>query len=154
MSSQPRTRPHEAERFMLIVELFRERGEKGGDQFSCTLAEWNFLRELGKTFGWHPIGTTYLPQKGQPARHKPIKHDYQPGDSEDRKRVESDDSAQWAATLDRARRSPFISGMLHARAQLQESESTSSAQALESLLNNFIEFARRGSFTIALRRGL
>jgi hypothetical protein len=110
------------------------------------------MRELGRTFGWQPVGTTYLPQQGQPARHKPIKHDYHPGDSQDRKRVESDDSAQWAAALDEARRSSFITDMLEKRAQLQEPGNAHTEQSLRALLQTFIEFARRGSFTIQLRR--
>ncbi|WP_153067191.1 hypothetical protein [Steroidobacter cummioxidans] len=120
------------------------------DQFTCTLTDWNFIRDLGRTFGWHPAGTTYLPQHGQRARHNPIKHDYQPGDSEDSKRVEADDSAQWAAALSAAQRSPFISGMLRTHARAQDGNHTEAERSLHSQLQSFIEFARRGAFTIAL----
>lgn len=132
----------------LIVELSRVSGE---DLFTCTLTDWNFIRDLGQTFGWHPAGTTYLPQQGQRARHNPIKHDYQPGDSQDSKRVEADDSAQWAAALDRAARSPFISAMLRKHAQLQNRNDTDAEHSLHSQLQTFIQFARRGAFTIALK---
>jgi hypothetical protein len=81
----------------------------------------------------------------------PIKHDYQPGDSQDRKRVESEDCAQWTAALQAARRSPFIAGMLQAHAQLQKQDHEVTEESLRLLLDNFIEFARRGPFTIALR---
>jgi hypothetical protein len=142
-ANQPATRPS-----VPIVELS---GASGDDAFSCTLTDWNFFRDLGLTFGWHPAGTTYLPQQGQRARHNPIKHDYQPGDSQDRKRVEAEDSGQWTAALDQARRSPFISGMLRQHVQLSEGNRVSDEQSLRSQLQSFIEFARRGAFTIALK---
>ncbi|MDY6945192.1 MAG: hypothetical protein SXG53_05695 [Pseudomonadota bacterium] len=151
MSSQPNEQPADADSH-IIVELFRGPAGRGIPQFSCTLPQWNFMRELGRTFGWNPVGTTYLPQQGQPARHKPIKHDYHPGDSLDRKSIESDDSAQWAAALDQAQRSPFLADMLQKRAQLQEAADPSTEQSVRVLLQTFIEFARRGPFTIQLRR--
>lgn len=146
--SQERTNQHETRPSGRIVELSRVSGD---DQFTCTLTDWNFLRDLGQTFGWHPAGTTYLPQHGQRARHNPIKHDYQPGDSQDSKRVEADDCARWAAALDAAERSPFISGMLRAHAQLQDRNDTDAENSLHSQLQTFIQFARRGAFTIALK---
>lgn len=132
-----------------MVELS---GANGDDhQFTCTLTDWNFMRDLGLTFGWHPAGTTYLLQQGQRARHNPIKHDYQPGDSQDRKRVEADDSARWAAALDGAKRSPFITGMLRKHAPSRHGNSPNTESSLYSQLQNFIDFARRGAFTIALQ---
>lgn len=150
MSPQPHSKQHETQQSRVVVELFREPGD---DHLMCTLPDWNFMRDLGKTFGWHPVGTTYLPQQGQRSRHKPIKHDYQPGDSQDRKRIEANDCEQWAAALDEARRSPFISGMLRTHAQLQDASDAGTEQSLHAQLQNFIEFVRRGAFTIALRRG-
>lgn len=131
----------------LIVEMSRE---PGGDHFSCTVPDWNFLSELATTFGWRPIGTIYLPQHGQPARDKPIKHDYRPGDSQDRKRVEANDSAHWAAALQVARQSPFITGILQARVRAVGGDE----QTLQRLLQDFVRFAHQGAFTIALRREL
>ena len=148
MRPQPHEQPADAEQSSIIVELSREPGDA---QFSCSLPDWNFLRELGRTFGWQPEGTTYLPQQGQRARPNSIKHDYLPGDTRDSKRVESDDSAQWAAALDAARRSPFITDILSTRAQQQAPGNTSTEQSLLVLLQNFIDFARRGPFTISLR---
>jgi hypothetical protein len=131
-----------------VVELSRTSAD---GEFTCSLPDWNFLRDLGRTFGWRHAGTTYLPQQGQRARHNPIKHDYQPGDSQDSKRVEADDAARWAAALDLARRSPFIAGMLRKHAQLHSGNDTVTEHALQAQLQRFTEFARRGSFTIALR---
>lgn len=148
--SRPRANQHQARQSGVVVVLSRERGD---ELFTCPLPDWNFIHELGRTFGWHPAGTTYLPQHGQQARDNPIKHDYQPGDSQDRKRVEADDSALWVTALDGARRSPFISGMLRNRVKLQGANATGTEQSLDLLLRNFIEFARRGAFTIALSDG-
>lgn len=148
MRTQRRTHQHEPRQSGLVVELSRANGD---DLFTCSLTDWNFIRDLAQTFGWHPTGTTYLPQQGQRARQNPIKHDYQPGDSQDSKRVEAEDSARWAAALDGARRSPFIAGMLRMHAQLQEGNRAVDEQSLRAQLQSFIEFARRGAFTIALK---
>lgn len=148
MEAHQRTNSQDARLTGAVVELSRTSGD---GQFTCSVPDWNFLRDLGRTFGWHPAGTTYLPQQGQRARHNPIKHDYQPGDSQDSKRVEANDAAQWAATLDGARRSPFFAGMLRKHAQLHNANYTVAEHALQAKLQSFIEFARRGSFTIALR---
>lgn len=144
MEPQARTNQHETRHSAVVVELSRASGD---EQFTCSLPDWHFIVDLGQTFGWQPTGTTYLPQQGERARHNPIKHNYQPGDSQDSKRVEADDSAHWAAALDGANRSPFISGMLRKHAQLH----MSAEHSLHSQLKNFIEFARGGGFTIALR---
>ncbi|WP_129646102.1 hypothetical protein [Peristeroidobacter agariperforans] len=148
MSSQQRRNQQETVQAGTVVELSRTSGD---ELFICSLADWNFIRDLGRTFGWHPAGTTYLPQQGERARLNPIKHDYHPGDSQDSKRVEVDDCAQWVAALDRARRSPFIAGMLRTHAQLQGASGTLAEQSLYAQLQSFSEFARRGAFTIAFR---
>jgi hypothetical protein len=151
MVSQPLVRPGEAQQASFIVEMFREPDRYRRDHFSCTLSDWDFMHELGRTFGWLPFGTTYLPQRGQPARRMPIKHDYRPGDIQDRKRVEADDAERLITALERARQSQFIAGILQAHAQLQPPDQEVTEQSLQSMLQSFIEFARRGPFTIALR---
>lgn len=148
MRSQQRTYQQETLPPGIVVELSRTSGD---EQFICSLADWNFIRDLGRTFGWHATGTTYLPQHGERARLNPIKHDYQPGASQDSKRVEADDGARWAAALHRARRSPFIAGMLRTHVQLQGASGTIAEQSLHAKLQSFSEFSRRGAFTIALR---
>lgn len=148
MTSQRRANPHEVRPPGLVVELTRA---KGDEQFTCTLSDWNFLFDLGQTFGWHPAGTTYLPQQGDRARRNPIKHDYQPGDSQDSKRVEADDSAQWASALGAALRSPFLTGMLRTHVTMLESTHADAEHSLHSQLQTFVQFLRRGPFTIALK---
>lgn len=148
MGSHQRTNQRETRQSGPVVELSRTSGD---DQFICSLADWNFIRDLGRTFGWHAAGTTYLPQQGERARINPIKHDYQPGDSRDSKRVEADDAAQWAAALDGARRSPFLAGMLRTHTQRQGVNQTLAEHSLNAQLQSFSEFSRRGAFTIALR---
>lgn len=148
MRTQRRANPHESLLPGAVVELS---GAGRDDQFTCSLPDWNFIRDLGRTFGWHPAGTTYLPQQGQRARHNPIKHDYQPGDSQDSKCVEANDSARWVAALEAAKRSPFITGMLRTQARLQAANHAVTEHSLRAQLQSFIEFARRGAFTIALR---
>ena len=149
MRSLQRTHQQETRQTGPVVELSRGSGE---GEFTCSLPDWNFIRELGRTFGWRPAGTIYLPQQGERARHDPIKHDYQPGDSQDSKRVDAGDSAQWAAALHRARRSPFITGMLRTHAQLHGADQAVTELTLHAQLQSFIEFARRGPFTISMRQ--
>jgi hypothetical protein len=156
MSSRPhvhpeQARPEQARRWSFVVEMFRDQQEPGPAELSCTLSDWDFLCELGKTFGWHPVGTTYLLRRGQRVQHVPIRRDYQPGDSKDRKSIEIKDCARWAAALETARRSPFVSSMVRAHVELQEPGSEGSEQALHLLLQSFIEFAGRGAFTVALK---
>jgi len=147
MRSQHRTQQPAARQSGAVVELS---GASGDDQCTCALSDWNFIRDLGLTFGWHPSGTTYLPQQGHRARHNPIKHDYQPGDDQDRKRIEAEDAAHWAAALEAAKRSPFFVGMLRQHAQLRDGNRADAEPSLHSQLQGFIEIARRGAFTIAL----
>lgn len=151
MVSQPHVSPVEAQQASFIVEMFREPDRYRRDHFSCTLPDWDFMHDLGRTFGWQPFGTTYLPQIGQKARSMPIKHDYRPGDIQDRKRVEADDAERLVTALERARQSPFFSDMLKAHATLQTPDKEVTEQSLQSMLQSFIEFARRGPFTIALK---
>lgn len=148
MRSRQRTNQQEIRQPALVVELSRTRG---AEQFSCSLADWNFIAELGRTFGWQPAGTTYLPQHGERARLNPIKHGYQPGGSQDSKRVEADDAARWVAALDVAKRSPFIAGILRTHTELRGASRPDAERPLHAQLHSFIEFARRGAFTIALR---
>ncbi|MBL8265689.1 hypothetical protein [Steroidobacter sp.] len=147
MKLRPRPPHLEAQHAGPMVVLFGA----GDREFSCALPDWNFIVELGQTFGWQPAGTTYLPQQGQRARLNPIKHDYQPGDSQDRKRVEAHDSEHWSVALAGAKRSPFISAMLRKHSQLQAGSGTSTEASMHSQLQSFIELARRGAFTIALQ---
>ena len=66
-----------------VVEMYRDAVEvKGRDRFSCSLATWALLAELGQAFGWRPQGTTYR----IPPRLKvetPALQDYQPGNALD-----------------------------------------------------------------------
>ena len=98
-----------------IVEMFRDaRAPKGRNRFSCPMPIWELLSELGRAFGWQPKGTTYvLPSKS--TVEAPARRDYQPGGSQDHKRVEGEDAVGWARALEVAKGSPHAAAMIDAR---------------------------------------
>jgi hypothetical protein len=121
-----------------IVDMFRDAAErKGRDRFSCSIAVWELLAEIGATFGWRPTGTTYI----QPVHSKvesPARHNYQPGNAQDHKRVHAEDAAAWAAALAKAKQSPHFAAMIRSR------------ELPPGLLDEFIEFAYGGGFAFAI----
>ena len=116
-------------------------------RFVCPISTWEFLRDLGQTFGWHPRGATYVtsPRKKTlpPAA---IRHNYQPGGMQDCKQIEAEDAIEWASALGAAKRSAHFSGMLRAHAALV----SSTEEPLLEMLDEFIDFAHAGQFVFAL----
>lgn len=124
------------------------RGITGRDarRFVCASSTWEFLRDLGQTFGWHPRGTTYVTssrQKTPPSAH--IRHNYQPGGEQDYKRIDAEDAIEWASALGSARNSSHFVGMISAYVGL----SGVSQEQLMSVLDEFIAFAHEGAFVFA-----
>jgi hypothetical protein len=116
-------------------------------RFVCPVNTWEFLRDLGQTFGWHPRGATYVTssrQKSPPPTN--IRHNYQPGGMQDCKQIEADDAIEWASALGLAKRSAHFSGMIRAHATLV----SSAEEPLLDMVDEFIEFARAGGFVFAL----
>lgn len=118
-------------------------------RFLCASYTWEFLRDLGQTFGWHPRGTTYVTsvrQKSLPLT--PIRHNYQPGGMHDYKRIEAADAVEWAIALGVAKQSSYFSGMIRAHIGLVGA----SEEALLGTLDEFIQFAHAGTFVFAVWR--
>jgi len=130
------------------VELSRDAGNLDrGDRFSCPLSVWELLRELGRTFGWNPTGTTYVvPEKSKV--EAPALRNYQPGGALDRKHVTAADALAWANALTVARHSPHLAAMMDARSS--SDQTTCETGQLLDRLERFIEFARRGAFTFSV----
>jgi hypothetical protein len=130
--------------------MFRDAGvPKGRDRFSCPLPIWEFLWELGRAFGWHPIGTTYV----MPANSTvgvPARRDYHPGTSQDHKLVAAEDAVAWARALDAAKVSPYLAAMIEARAVALPSSGKPDAELLPGVLEEFTEFAYGGAFEFAI----
>lgn len=130
------------------VQMFRVAAEPNGrDRFSCPLSVWELLREIGETFGWRPTGTTY---KTSPRRSvdASVRHNYQPGDALDHKRVETEDAVTWASALALAKRSPHFAAMMSARSAATSADIA--GELLPGMLDEFIEFAYGGAFTFAI----
>src|ERR1044072_7085355 len=74
------------------VEMFRDAAApKGRARDSCPLPIWGVLWGLGRAFGCHPNETTYVvPAKS--AVEAPGRRNYQPGGSQDHKKVEEQDA--------------------------------------------------------------
>jgi hypothetical protein len=129
------------------VEMFRAAVEREGrDRFSCSLAVWELLVEIGQTFGWQPKGTTYLVSPRQKVE-TPALRNYQPGNALDHKRVETEDAIAWARALEVAKRSPHLAAMMNAR-----SEAIGASDGTAPHLDEFIAFAYGGAFTFAISR--
>jgi hypothetical protein len=131
-----------------VVRLYRDAAETHGrDLFACSLTEWQFLLELGRTFGWQAHGATYqLPSNSKLAAA--ARRDYEPGASSDRKLVDAEDAINWARALEEAQKSPHFGAMIEARlASLSDGEST--LQSIADALDEFIQYAYGGAFTFA-----
>jgi hypothetical protein len=126
-----------------VVEMFRDAAERHGrDRFSCSLPVWRFLQDLATTFGWQPRGTTYS-TVANPAVDLPARHDYQPGDSRDRKHVDAEDAIAWANALQEACRSSHSMAMIEAAGAAMEAP-------LHSLIQEFVAYAYGGAFAFAV----
>lgn len=93
---------------MTNVRLYRDAAEPHGrDLFACSIAQWHFLLELGRAFGWTPEGTTYelrLDSKIVSAARR----DYEPGATADRKLMDAEDARRLAQALEDAITSPHL----------------------------------------------
>jgi hypothetical protein len=129
-----------------MVVAFRGSSGHGDRRFVCPSSTWEFFRDLGQTFGWHPRGTTYVTSSRQ--RTPPpasIRHNYQPGGGQDYKQISAEDAIEWASALGAAKHSAYFTGMIGAQAGLDGS----SEQPLLSILDEFIDFAHEGAFVFA-----
>ena len=131
-----------------IVEMFRDAAAPTWrDRYSCPAAIWELLWELGRAFGWQPTGTTYV----MPAKRiveAPARRNYQPGGSQDHKKVEEQDALAWARALEMAKKSPHAEAMIHARFGARVDEP--GGELLPGVIDEFIEFAYGGAFEFAI----
>jgi len=119
------------------------------DRFSCSVTSWDFLQELGQTFGWRPQGTTYI----VPAKLRiefPARHDYQPGDVLDYKRLDPEDALAWAHALETAQLSPQFSSMITMRWTRRAPSCEPQTQTLHRVVYEFTEYAYGGEFAFAI----
>jgi len=133
-----------------VVQMVRDAAEaQGRDRYSCSLPVWEFLRELGHTFGWLPQGTTYTSASDREPQAS-ARHNYQPGDALDSKRVEAADALAWARALDAARHSPHFAGITDAGSGATAPSGMESGASLRSLVDEFIQYAYGGAFTFVI----
>ena len=94
--------------------------------------------------GWQPKGTTYVLPLKSPVE-APARRDYQPGGSQDHKRVEAEDAIEWARALEVAKVSPHAAAMIDARAAALVDSGQRRGEMLPGVLDEFIEFAYGGA---------
>lgn len=136
-----------------VVEMFRDAAERHGrDRFACSLPVWRFLKDLAVTFGWQPRGTTYA-MVVNPEVDIPARHDYQPGDSRDRKYVDANDAIAWANALKAARDSSHSAAMIDAALSAMTVDGASMETPLRSLVDEFAAYAYGGAFAFAISPG-
>jgi hypothetical protein len=116
-------------------------------RFVCSAGTWEFLGDLGQTFGWRPRGSTYVTTTRQrSASSTAIRHNYQPGGIQDGKQIEAADATEWAGALGVAKHSSYFNGMIRAQAALMHS----GEEPLREIVDQFIDFARVGAFVFSL----
>jgi hypothetical protein len=128
----------------------------GRDRFACSLSVWTLLLQVAESFGWKPRGTSYASDR--PAFiESTVRHDYQPGDTRDQKRVEATDALGWAMALNEARHSPHLPAMLnatsvveYATAGTQSTVDGPAAASFAQVLDEFVAYAFGGAFFFAL----
>jgi hypothetical protein len=133
-----------------IIEMFRDTSlPRGRNRFSCSLPTWELLAELGRTFGWHPQGTTYVVTVSDRAT-VPALRNYQPSGSQDTKRIEAEDAMGWARALELAKGSPHFPAMIAARSVALADSDKPVDDLPSGVLEEFIEFAYGGAFQFAI----
>jgi hypothetical protein len=132
-----------------MIQMARDaRESRGRDIFACSNALWVLLQHLGRTFGWQPMGTTYLASGKQPIS-LPARHDYHPGGTADRKQVDAEDAVAWARALDAAQQSVQFTELLMEQHNGNTADSSTYIKTLHSLIYEFTEFSYGGTFTFA-----
>jgi hypothetical protein len=127
-----------------IVEMTRDAGDPGErHRYSCSLEQWTLMLELGKEFGWRAHGATYLRRPASLRGSASMRHNYIPGDSRDAKCVDGKDAAAFAASLERAHRSPHFGALTRQTAQVVPT-------SFEEMLGGFIAYATAGEFSFAM----
>jgi hypothetical protein len=109
------------------------------------------LHELGRAFGWHPQGATYV-IPAESTVESPARRNYEPGDAQDQKQVGEADAMAWAGALEKAKVSPHVTAMLKKRSLAFADSGKADGELLPGVIDEFIEFAYGGAFEFAIRR--
>lgn len=140
-----------------IVKMVRNSAEPGGrDHFSCSGYAWALLLEIGVTFGWKSLGSSYVPGDIAMVPDSLARHGYQPGDQQDSKLVDGADAIEWAKALSEARASPHLAAMIGDQplvAAMHEMDTTEEWLSINApfvtTMDEFIAFAYGGEFTFS-----
>jgi hypothetical protein len=132
-----------------IVEMVRDSAEpQGRDRFSCSRAVWELLLDIGLACGWRQHGTTYI-SLSRLKVDTPARHNYQPGDSLDYKRVDGEDAIAWASALDKAKRSAEFASIIKDCWAERRPNGAACPPTVEGVIFDFIAYAYGGEFAFA-----
>jgi hypothetical protein len=127
-----------------IVEMTRDAGGPGErHRFACSLEQWTLMLELAKAFGWRAQGAAYARRPASLRGPPSMRHNYAPGGSRDAKCVDGKDAAAFAASLERAHRSPHFGALTQHTMQ-------SVPKPFEEVLDRFIVYAAGGEFSFSM----
>ena len=133
-----------------VVEMFRyTRGASAPDTRAFPAPIWDLLWELGRAFGWRPTGTTYVVPPNSPVE-MPALRNYEPGGTQDHKRVEEEDAIAWARALDQAKASRHTAAMIDAQSLALASSGKETEELHADVLDDFVEFVRGGAFEFGI----
>ena len=145
---------------VMIVEMARgDPFREGFQDFSCHKSSWNRLLEIGRSFGWEPMGTIPDPlfSKERPDYMQFFKPDYGPDEWAYCKRLSDADAVNLAAALRRAIGSIQNGNVIvmerTAPALIKDDVSAEELQRINQpatqLLKGFARFAEGGGFAFA-----
>lgn len=134
-----------------IVRMTKPSSASGhSDGFACSVDAWRLLQELATSYGWEPLGTTYV--SSARGAVDLARHNYEPGNRNDLKCVECQDAHDWANALRAARESSEAALLIErgtaqaVSSQLSAADTLSGSAPFVAVLHEFIEYARSGAF--------
>ena len=126
----------------------------GVGQLACSSDAWDLLLEIGKTFGWKALGASYVPTDVEMTLNGVTRHDYQPGDRQDSKLVNTADALAWATALSEAHASLHLAEMIGDSPPISTRHETDGAEdtrvinvSFATTMDEFMAFAYGGEFT-------
>jgi len=141
----------------VLIEMSRESVEAGGrDRYSVSLPAWELLLDIGKAFGWQPMGVSYARKLSGKEPETVALHDCRPGNHRDQRKIGADDAIAWATALNNALQSPHLTSMLDGRTPSVVLQGDTTAEQMRSVnapfdvtMKEFIQYAYGGAFSFA-----
>ena len=138
-----------------MIEMRLLKSKQGGsERLSCSPSFWDFMVNLGETFGWQPQGASYVVASiRRGAATRAIRHDYRPGAARDAKVIDNEDASKWADALSTACASSHLDSMISAYRIVVDAQTDPDDKQLNeefrTSMHAFIGYLRKGAFSFA-----